>query len=306
MLLQLYAFVVLSWDALCLFLQVYIAFLEACWHLICPPRQRSVKNDIVLIVGASRGVGRELALQLAALGAYVVCCDIDSAGNRKTFADICQSGGSAIAYHVDVTNRDQVFKIAESVKKDVGFVSMIIHCCGMPSPNSLVAQPPPEIQTTMDRSVMSHFWILQAFLPQMQEQRRGHIVALSSVAGLTGIKDQVPLSVSQFAVKGLTESLRQELRTSQRHAKIQVTLVHIYPFLVSPEYSRDIRLRIPSYFGTLDPREAARQIIVGVRQGYAEMSVPGYLLYMGNLLRLLPREVSVRLRELLDTGVDFG
>ena len=43
--------------------------------------------------------------------------------------------------------------------------------------------------------------ILQAFLPHMQEQRRGHIVALSSVAGLTGIKDQVPLSVSQFAVK---------------------------------------------------------------------------------------------------------
>ncbi|XP_034253570.1 17-beta-hydroxysteroid dehydrogenase 13-like [Thrips palmi] len=306
MLLQVYALVVLSWDALCLVLQVYIAFLEACWHLICPPRQRSVKNEIVLVVGASRGVGRELALQLANLGAYIVCCDIDSAGNRKTYVDICQSGGHAIAYHVDVTNRDQVFKIADNVKKDVGFVSMIIHCCGMPSPNSLVAQPPPEIQTTMDRSVMSHFWILQAFLPQMQEQRRGHIVALSSVAGLTGIKDQVPLSVSQFAVKGLTESLRQELRTSQRHAKIQVTLVHIYPFLVSPEYSRDIRLRIPSYFGTLDPREAARQIIVGIRQGYSEMSVPGYLLFMGNLLRLLPREVSVRLRELLDTGVDFG
>ncbi|KAJ1531732.1 hypothetical protein ONE63_000395 [Megalurothrips usitatus] len=306
MLLQLYALVVLSWDALCLVIQVYFAFLEACWHLICPPRQRSVKNEIVLIVGASRGVGRELALQLGALGACVVCCDIDNAGNRKTSLDICQNGGRAVPYHVDVTNRDLVFKVAEKVKRDVGFVSMIIHCCGMPSPNSLVTQPPPDIRATMDRSVMSHFWILQAFLPQMQEQRQGHIVALSSVAGLTGIKDQVPLSVSQFAVKGLTESLRQELRTSQRHSKIQVTLVHIYPFLVSPERSRDIRLRIPSYFGTLDPREAARQIIVGVRQGYAEMSVPGYLLFMGNLLRLLPREVSVRLRELLDTGVDFG
>lgn len=305
MLLQLYAFVVLSWDALCLFIHVYLAFVEACWHLICPPKQRSVKNDIALIVGSSRGVGRELALQLGALGAYVVCCDIDASGNKKTCSDISQGGGNALACHVDVTDRDQVFSMAAKVKKDVGPVSMIIHCCGMPSPQSLVAQPP-DIQTTMDRSVMSHFWILQAFLPQMQEQRCGHIVALSSVAGLTGIKDQVPLSVSQFAVKGLTEALRQELRTSQRHAKIQVTLVHIYPFLVSPEHSRDIRLRIPSYFGTLDPREAARQIIVGVRQGYAEMSVPGYLLFMGNLLRLLPREVSVRLRELLDTGVDFG
>lgn len=118
--------------------------------------------------------------------------------------------------------------MAEKVEKEVGIVSMIIHCCGMPSPHSLVAQPPPDIQATMDRSVMSHFWVLitidfhfccmsqkcrclfnilfiyqvlQAFLPQIQEQQRGHIVALSSVAGLTGIKDQVPLSVSQFAVK---------------------------------------------------------------------------------------------------------
>ncbi|KAK3926895.1 17-beta-hydroxysteroid dehydrogenase 13 [Frankliniella fusca] len=306
MLLQLYAFVVLSWDALCLLIQVYFAFLEACWHLICPPRQKSVKNEIAVIIGASRGVGRELALQLGALGAHIVCCDIDNLGNKKTALDISQNGGNAVAYQVDVTDREQVLKMADKIKNDVGLVSMIIHCCGMPSPHSLVAQPPRDIRATVDRSVMSHFWILQALLPHMQEQRKGHIVALSSVAGLTGIKDQVPLSVSQFAVKGLTESLRQELRTSQRHAKIQVTLVHIYPFLVSPEYSRDIRLRIPSYFGTLDPREAARQIIVGVRQGYAEMSVPGYLLFMGNLLRLLPREISVRLRELLDTGVDFG
>lgn len=60
------------------------------------------------IVGASRGVGRELALQLAALGAFIVCCDIDSIGNKKTYSDICQNNGNAIAYHVDVTNRDQV------------------------------------------------------------------------------------------------------------------------------------------------------------------------------------------------------
>lgn len=47
--------------------------------------------------------------------------------------------------------------MAEKVKKDVGFVSMIIHCCGMPSPHSLVA--PRDIRATMDRSVMSHFWV---------------------------------------------------------------------------------------------------------------------------------------------------
>lgn len=49
MLLQVYAFIVLSWDAVCLLIQVYLAFLEAMWHLVCPPKQKSVKNDIVLV-----------------------------------------------------------------------------------------------------------------------------------------------------------------------------------------------------------------------------------------------------------------
>lgn len=143
----------------------------------------------------------------------------------------------------------------------------------------------------------------------MQKARRGHIVVLSSVAGLSG-GARVPLSTAQFAVQGLAESLHMEFRRT--NSNIITTLVHVYPFIVGPEVARDIRLRylpdhcfaillkniykvinkvlnnrIPSYFGTMPASDAARRILDGVRRNYAEFSVPGYLLYLGHLLRLV-------------------
>lgn len=72
-------------------------------------------------------------------------------------------------------------------------------------------------------------------------KNHGHIVALTSVAGLSYIKDQMPLSVAQFAVQGLAESLMEDLRINKVDG-VHVTLVHIYPFIISDD-STDLRLR---------------------------------------------------------------
>jgi short-subunit dehydrogenase len=77
----------------------------------------------------------------------------------------------------------------------------------------------------------------------MQEKKHGHIVMLTSVAGLTGIKDLVPLSTAQFAVQGLAESLTEELRNYKPSGDVKLTLVHIYPFIVDKEMSKHIQLR---------------------------------------------------------------
>lgn len=78
----------------------------------------------------------------------------------------------------------------------------------------------------------------------MERAGRGHIVVLSSVAGLSGGAtgaSRVPLSTAQFAVQGLAESLHTELRHT--NSNIIITLVHVYPFIVGAEVERDIRLR---------------------------------------------------------------
>lgn len=134
----------------------------------------------------------------------------------------------------------------------------------------------------------------------------GHIVLLTSVAGLSCIKTQLPLAVAQFAVQGLFESLVEDLRMSRCQDSIQISLIHIYPFIVSENLENDIRLRIPSYFGTLRAEKAANQILLGVRRNQMEISIPKHYLYMGNILRMFPKKATYLLREMLDTGVDFG
>lgn len=128
---------------------------------------------------------------------------------------------------------------------------------------------------------------------------------LTSVAGSTGIKNQTPLTVSQYAVHGLFESTMEDLR-SGRYKAIKMTLVYIYPFVISDGMEKDIRFRMPSYFGTMRAKEAAYKIIEGVRRNDVEVSIPKYWLWLGHLTRLMPRQAADALRDLMDTGLDFG
>ena len=79
--------------------------------------------------------------------------------------------------------------------------------------NPLEKQTEEDIRKTFDINVFSHFWTLEAFLPHMKEQNRGHIVAISSISGLVGLPNLVPYSATKFAVRGLMESLYTELRS---------------------------------------------------------------------------------------------
>lgn len=87
--------------------------------------------------------------------------------------------------------------------------------------------------------------LIDHFLPDMKAKNHGHIVALTSVAGLSYVKDQMPLSVAQFAVQGLAESLMEDLRVNKIDG-VHVTLTHIYPFIVSDEMPDLVRLRYVS------------------------------------------------------------
>lgn len=140
----------------------------------------------------------------------------------------------------------------------------------------------------------------------MKHMKHGHIILLTSVAGLSGLTKQMPLSVSQFAIQGLFESIVEELRIDKLQNIINTSIVHVYPFMICDNLENDIRLRIPSFFGTIRTKQAAEKILLGVRRNQMEISIPKYLLYIGHIFKLLPRRATYLMRELLDTGVDFG
>ncbi|XP_026758793.2 epidermal retinol dehydrogenase 2-like isoform X1 [Galleria mellonella] len=303
MLLRVYSLSILMVDIVWVVVNAIYAVFQTFYELFKPPPLKSVRLETALVIGSGRGVGREIAIQLADLGAIVLCVDKNKINNDNTVDIIKHKGGSAVSFTCDITKKENVKNLAAEVKKDLGFTSMLFYCCGIPSPRSLITQPPQDIHNTLDLTLTSYFWLIEYFMPDMKAKNHGHIVALTSVAGLSYLKDQMPLSVAQFAVQGLAESLLEDLRINKVNG-VHVTLTHIYPFII--EEDSDLRLKISSYFGTITPTQAAKSILESVRRNYPEASVPKHLLYLGHLLRILPRKATVLIRDLLDTGVDFA
>lgn len=87
-----------------------------------------------------------------------------------------------------------------------------------------------EIRTIFEVNVLAHFWMFEAFLPKMIANNKGHIVALSSMAGILGLRNLVPYCGSKFAVRGIQEALSEELRTTsngQSQVKLKFFLTKV-------------------------------------------------------------------------------
>lgn len=102
--------------------------------------------------------------------------------------------------------------LADRIKAEIGPISVLVNNVGIMPTHPILQQSADEIQRVFDVNVFSQFWTIQAFLSHMQEKNRGHIICLSSIAGLVGISNLVPYCATKFAVRGLMESLHAELR----------------------------------------------------------------------------------------------
>ncbi|XP_031786336.1 short-chain dehydrogenase/reductase family 16C member 6 isoform X3 [Nasonia vitripennis] len=222
-------------DILLLLLKVLYCILEGIYRFFLPADEQSVAGEIVLVTGAGHGIGKELALKYASLGATVVCWDINDTNNEETVDEIKKMGGAAAhGYKCDVSSREEVLRVADKVKREVGTVSILVNNAGIMPCRPFLELTAAEIQKMMDINVMAHFWILQAFLPDMLAKNHGHVVALSSIAGIVGLTNLVPYCASKFAVRGLMEALSEELRISSSvgGTKSNIKFTTIYPYMV--------------------------------------------------------------------------
>lgn len=111
-----------------------------------------------------------------------------------------------------MTNRDKVLEAGDKVLKEVGAVTILVNNAGIMPSHDFLQHSESEIRRTVDINLTAHFWLFQAFLPKMIETNHGHIVAMSSMAGLMGFQNLVPYCGTKFAVRGVQEALAEELR----------------------------------------------------------------------------------------------
>lgn len=300
-----YAGIAIFADVLLVIFKMIYYILESTFRLFCPVEEKSVSGEVVLITGTGHGIGKELALKYAALGAKVVCWDMNEKSNKETAEEIKTiSGASVWTYKCDVTDRDEVFRVAENVRKDVGDVTILVNNAGIMPCHTLLDHTPDEIRKVFDVNVIAHFWMMQAFLPSMIEKNHGHVVALSSMAGITGIPNLVPYSGSKFAVRGLMEAMNVELRESMAPKQSNIKFTCIYPYMVDTGLCKKPKFRFPNLLALVPPKDAAAEIIKSQRRNVQEASIPSIFLHVNNIFRNFPDKAALAIRDFLDSGVE--
>ncbi|XP_075152530.1 short-chain dehydrogenase/reductase family 16C member 6-like [Haematobia irritans] len=289
-------------DLLVLLIQIILDIFKTTIDKIFPKELKDVSGEIVLITGAGHGIGRELTLQYIAHHSTVICVDINEKNTAETVRKAKNlNKGVVHSYICDVTNRQAVLELASKIKQDIGPISILVNNAGIMPTKPFENQSEEDIRRTFDINVFAHFWTLEAFLPRMKEQNRGHIVALSSMTGMVGMPNLVPYSGTKFAVRGIMEALHLELHEGPYKNLIKFTT--IYPYAVDTGLCGSLKSRFPSLLAMLDPKYVASKIIEAQRSDVVNLSLPPYMQHMNNWARLMPYRCSTLLFDYMNCGI---
>ncbi|KAA0202900.1 hypothetical protein HAZT_HAZT011920 [Hyalella azteca] len=277
-------------------------YLVAIFRLFVPNQKKSLSGQVAMVTGAGHGIGKELALQLSRLGVKVVCCDINEAWNQNTVEAIKAEAGVAWGYKCDVSSASCVHDVSSMIRKEVGDIDILINNAGIMPCKSFLQHSAQDVEKLFAINVMSHFHTLREWLPVFMSRGDGHIVALSSIAGLMGTSNLVPYCATKHAIRGLMEGLKEELRFDNRYPGIKLTTVH--PFVVETGLAKSYRIRFPLFNPVTTPADAASIIIDGIQREHYVVSIPKKDFYFLKLFSVLPLSIQHALSDLLEAEVD--
>ena len=138
---------------------VFWQILRAIVMCFLPSTKKDVRDEIVLITGAGSGLGRLMALRFAALGSVVVCLDINEEANKATADEIKSKNEKAFAYTCDCSKREDIYRVAEEVRSDVGDVTILINNAGIVSGKKLLDTSDQSIEKTIEVNTLAHCWV---------------------------------------------------------------------------------------------------------------------------------------------------
>jgi short-subunit dehydrogenase len=167
------------------------------------------RGDVAMITGASRGIGREIALALAGRSVNLVLAARSATGLDNVAAEVrASTGGDVTTLTVDLNVRDESSSLIERAEAAAGPIDILVNNAGVGITRKFDERTVDEIATFTEVNLLAPMLLARAVLPGMIERRRGHIVNLASVAGLLPSAYQEPYSATKFGVVGFTRSLR--------------------------------------------------------------------------------------------------
>lgn len=239
------------------------------------------RDQHVFITGGSSGIGLELGRQAAAAGARVSLVARDPAklaAARAALRVAVPGGAEVVTASADVAVEAEILGALQAAEKIHGPVDVLITSAGIARPGHFAEVPVAVFERTMAVNYFGTLYPLKAVVPAMRQRGRGTVVLISSGAGLVGLFGYTPYAPSKFALRGLAEALRGELKDSG----VSVTIVYPpdtdTPQLAEENLTKPAETRALTAGGGLWTAEAvARVTLAGVQRGRFAIT-PGFQL----------------------------
>jgi uncharacterized protein len=238
-----------------------------------------LEGKIVLITGASSGIGKQTAIDFASKGVGVVILVARTQSKLVELESIIRGGTefrqvNVVSYRCDVSNKREVGELAQKVIDKFGYVDILINNAGVGIYGNLENQTAEDLELVMRTNFLGTAYCTKAFLESMLKRRSGHIVNVASVAGSFGVAGMACYSASKYAILGFSESLYHELHGTG----VEITVVS--PIGVKTEFFNHVSFgrKKPNYSGFfLEPQTVSKAILKASCSSRLEIMVPFYL-----------------------------
>ena len=172
---------------------------------------KQLENQIAVVTGAGRGIGRAIALKFATEGADVVCVSRTAENSEKTAGEVRALGRKAWGIAVDVSDSTAVNAAAEKILQECGKVDILVNNAGVTRDGLLMRMSDADWDAVLDTNLKGAFLFTKAFTRSFVKQRSGRIINVASVIGLIGNAGQANYAASKAGLIGFTQSVAKEL-----------------------------------------------------------------------------------------------
>jgi short-subunit dehydrogenase len=230
-----------------------------------------LKDKIVVITGASSGIGKAAAIEFAKRGAKLAIVSRRKEKLEELQKSLEQFSTEVLVCPCDVSDKEAVKKMSDAVLEKFGKIDILVNNAGFAIYGMVTNLTIEQIESQMQTNYFGMMYCTKNFLPILQQQNSGHIVNVASVAASFGLPGIAPYCASKFAMLGFSEGLKHELKGTN----IGVTVVS--PIMVRTNFfDHESFAKMPKYSPTsLDPKTVASAIIRASESSRLEIIVPG-------------------------------